>query len=272
MSSNPTLTGSLFSEAECPPKGRKIRPPRGVGLRALQVLYDEFPNPRRPKDLAREARTPYEGTKKWLTRNKGVWVMESPSSGWYRARATLALLRRIGLEPPRVHALQLLCKSPDGGTPPQLQGLGHKRVLRDGTVQREADWNGRKVTVQAGPDGALVSIRASTDPIPVPLFSELAAYLHGLCTPGTVVVKGFDLGIDTANHRLAAAGVEAVTLYGFQGDLLKVYNKRCIQATRLEACFHRIDLPMSEVARVLNELATPTYDPTFPPPHGPEVA
>ena len=255
------LTGSLFSEAACPPKRQGIRPPSGVGLRVLQILYEEFPAPLQPKFISARARTPYPGTKKWLTRNDGLWVVQVSTGGWYRARATLQLLRRVGLEPLKVHALQLMVKSLGGGSPPQLQGLGTPTKTADGQVVRKTEWNGRMVTVQAGPHGALVSVRASTNPISIPLFNELAAWLHGLATPGTVTVQDFDLNVDGANHRLKVSGAESVSLGGFQGGLLKIYNKQVIDATRIEACFHRVNLGLPEVARVLNELATPPYEP-----------
>lgn len=240
-----------------------------MGLRVLQVLYDEFPSPLQPKVAAAMARTPYEGTKKWLQRSEGHWVVNVQDSGWYRARATLHLLRRIGLEPLRVHALQCVLKSLGGGSPPQAQGLGFASPAADGQVIRRADWYGRAVTVQPGPDGALLSLRASTNPIPIPLFNELAAWLQGLATPGTVTVLGFDLNVDADEHRLkvAIAGDArgSISLGGFQSGLLKVYSKQVIDATRIEACFHRVDLDLPEVARLLNELGTPPYDPgTFP--------
>lgn len=267
------LTGSLFSEAACPPKGQQKRPPSGVGLRVLQTLYDEFPAPLQPKLIAAQARVPYEGAKKWLQRNDGTWVVRVSGGGWYRARATLALLRRVGLEPLKVHALQVMVKSLSGGTPPQLQGLGTAKKTADGQVVRKADWNGRTVTVQPGPRGALVSVRASTHPISIPLFNELSAWLHGLATPGTVTVQDFDLNVDGADHRLKVSGAQAMSLGGFQGSLLKVYNKQVIHATRIEACFHRVNLDLPEVARVLNELATPPYEPGLFPPVDPwEVA
>jgi hypothetical protein len=132
---------------------------------------------------------------------------------------------------------------------------------------------GRPVTVQPGPHGALVSIRASTNPISIPAFNELAAWLHGLATPGHVEVLDFDLNVDVADHRLKVSGAQSVSLGGFRDGLLKVYNKQAIQATRIEACFHRVNMGVPEVARLLNELATPPYDPgLFPPTDNREVA
>ena len=55
------LTSPLFSETPRPPKGHGKRPPGGVGLQVLQVLYDEFPASPQPKLIA--AMAPYEGTK-----------------------------------------------------------------------------------------------------------------------------------------------------------------------------------------------------------------
>lgn len=267
------LKSQLFSEASCPPKGQKKRPPHGVGLRALQVLYDEFPTPLQPKMVSALARTPLEGTKKWLARSEGTWTVKVSAGGWYRARATLQLLRRIGIEPLHVHALVLFVKSLAGGTPPQLAGLGKGVQTADGQTVRKADWYGRPITIQPGPAGALVSIRASTQPISIPLFNELAAWLYGLATPGTVEVKDFDLAADTANHRLKLSGLTSMTLGSFHGSLLKVYDKRVIEATRIEACFHRVNLDIGEVGRLLNELATPPYEPgLFPPRDAWEVA
>lgn len=267
------LNSQLFSEAACPPKGQKNRPPSGVGLRVLRVLWDEFPRPFQPKQVAYLAQTPHEGTKKWLQRNEGTWVaregvvhtpfgrLDNGGGGWYRARATLQLLRKRGWDPLAVHALQMLVKSLGGGTPPQLGGLGTPRKLADGTVQRETEWNGRKVTIQPGAHGALVSIRASQEPISIPLFNELSAWLHGLATPGTVMVQNFDLATDSQTHQVRVAGAESLSLAGFHGSLLKVYHKRSLEVTRVEACFHRVNLDLGEVGRLLNELATPPYSP-----------
>lgn len=200
LSPAPGLTGSLFSEAACPPKGHGKRPPSGVGLRVLQVLYEEFPAPLQPKFISARARTPYPGTKKWLTRNEGVWVVCISGGGWYRARATLALLRRVGLEPLKVHALQLMVKSLGGGSPPQLQGLGTPHKTADGQVVRKTEWNGRLVTVQAVvytntyqggdvDDYILIDNSAGSAPVVVTLTAHNAHLVQAYKASGHILVE-----------------------------------------------------------------------------------
>lgn len=275
MSPSRELTSQLFSEAACPPKGQKNRPLRGVGLRLVQVLRREFPQPMQPKELATTTRQSHEGTKKWLQRNEGVHVT-SELRGWYRARADLRLLRQIGLEPYKVHAIKVRIVSRIGGTTPRPGGQFRAELLRDGQVQHVAEFKGRRVTWQAG---NMVSVRSSTQPFTVPEFTELAAWLEGIANGAEVRLDDFDLGIDTESHRLKIAGMsrkqitaQSLTLGGFAGGLWKIYNKQVIQATRLEACLHRVDLSVKEAAGLLHELSVEPFVPPMVPSDGWEVA
>jgi hypothetical protein len=273
MSPDSSLTSQLFSEAACPPQGQGKRLPKGVGLRVLQFLHADFPNTSQPAHIAQVSRSPYAGTKKWLTRNNGVWVVNDRNSGWYRARASAKLLKAVGMTPLALHAIQVRIQSPEGGLPPQLRGLGTGYRTKDGQEMRRAVWNGHEVTVQAAGFGALLSMRSSKNPVTVPLFNEFSSWVHDLAYPGHAMVEGYDLGVDGKGHRVRVVGCQSMSLGGFHSGLLKMYNKQVIGATRLEACFHRLDLSMSEVARVLNEIATPPYDPgLFPPTDPREVA
>lgn len=263
------LTSQLFSEAECPPKGQKKRPFSGVGGRVYGHLYGQFPNVQQPKTIAREAKAPYEGAKKWLNRNEGVWVVDT-GAGWYRARATVQLMRNLGFSPIQAHGIQVLIKSRDGGLPPRLEG--HVWSRADGTGKGE--WRERPLTVQATADGALVSIRASMKPFSVAEFCELAAWLEGCANGGEVLVKNIEFNSDADHHVVRIAGAGALSVGAVREAMVKAYNKRVTGVLRFEACFHRLDAPLSEILRVLNEFATPpsSYVPPLTPADGWEVA
>lgn len=268
MSLADPLTSQFFSEAACPARGQKRSPPRGVGLRALQFLRGEFPNPWPPKMVARMIRQGSEATRKALQRMSGRFVVAVPGR-MYRAMADAQLLRRIGLEPYKVHGLQFRLVSPNGGSPPALAGLGSARSTADGQEVRHAEALGRRVVVQAG---GLVSVRASTEPFTVPEFAELAAWLEGLAGGGRVDVLSMDVNVDVENHRLRVSGAESISLQAARAGLWKVYNKRVIAATRIEACVHRVDMSLQEVSRVLQEFTSPPLDLPSPPSDGWEVA
>lgn len=226
----------------------------------MQALRAEFPNPLQPKQLVPLAKVTHANAKKWLARNEGTWVVAHGARGFYRAMADMSLLKQIGLEPFKVHALQVLLKSPSGGLPPALGGLGHEKKTRSGQVQRVADFLGRRVTVQ---DGGLVSIRASTDPFTVDEFTRLSAWLDGLTGGGTTKLESVDLNVDMEQHKVSMRGIKSMSLAAFTDGLVKLYDKQVIQATRLEACVHRTDLTVPEAARILQEFTTPVYRPEF---------
>jgi len=240
---------TLFQEAEVSPKGtKKESPVRGVGIHVLQCLRDEFPSPCTPALISKITGQSHEAIKKWLQRNQGVWVIRTAPGGWYRARADPRLLAKIGLEPLKVHAIQVSV-SPNGGRPPAIEGQRDK----DGTVR--SSWQGHKLTAQPQKDGGLfISVRCSKDPMSVEKFGQLTAWLYGLSGGKRVVLRSCDLNIDTADHILKMRGVESVELGDFHGATVKLYNKQVIQATRLEACFHRVDLGLAEAANFLNAL------------------
>lgn len=252
MSLSPPLKSQLFSEADCPPKGQKIRPPRGMGARVFAWLWGEFPNTHQPKTIAREARTPYEGTKKWLARNNGGHVIDA-GNGWYRARATVHLLKRLGFSPIQVHGLQVMLKSRVGGSPPRLQG--HVSLRADGVGK--GDWRGRLLTVQVTPTGCLVSIRASMQPFGVPEFVELAAFLEGCANGGSVTVENIEFNTDCDADVVRIAGAQALSIQGVRDAAVKAYNKEAMGVLRFEGQFRRLDAPMAEIVKVLNEIATP---------------
>lgn len=246
------LNSALMAEAEMSPKGtKKPSPVRGIGVQVLQFLRAEFPSPATPKTIAAgtgAGSKSYEAIKKWLQRNDGTWVIKTAPGGWYRARADPKLLARIGLQPLKVHAIQARL-SPNGGRPPALEG--HRD--NDGTIK--AEWQGRKLTAQPMADGGLfISLRASTDPLSVEQFGQLTAWLYGLAGNGSVRLTSCDLNVDTEDHLLRMRGVESVELGDFHGATVKLYNKRVIEATRLETCFHRLDLGMAEAAQLLHGL------------------
>lgn len=257
-------SAQLFSEAQMSPKGtKKPSPVRGVGLHVLQFLRNEFPNPCTPALVAKSTGQSHEAIKKWLQRNEGTWVVRTAPGGWYRARADPRLLAQIGLEPLKVHAVQVAL-SPNGGRPPSIEGQRD----RDGTIR--SSWQGHKLTAQPMNDGGLfISVRCSKDPMTVEKFGQLTAWLYGLAGGKPVKLKSCDLNIDTADHILKMRGVESVELGDFHGATVKLYNKQVIQATRLEACFHRLDLGMAEAAQILNGLTSKPQEPEFPAFHGP---
>lgn len=236
----------------------------------MRLLREEFPSPLQPKQVAAYTRVSHANAKKWLNRNTGHHVVLVAEPGWYRAMADHRLLKRIGLEPYQVHALQVTIKSPNGGPPPALRGLGTTHQTRDGQEVRKAEFKGRAVTVQAG---GLVSVRASTAPLDVQEFMELSAWLDGLAGGGDVQIVSMDLNVDVDDHRLKMSGVQSMSLGPFANALWKVYNKQVVQATRIEACVHRVDLSMQEAARILQEFSAPSYMPEWnPPPHPWEAA
>lgn len=226
-------------EAECPRKGHFKRPLRGGPLKIMQYLYSEFPSPATPKQIATGTGVSYEAVKKWLQRNQGPWRVVQDLRGWYRAWATPKLLQGIGLEPMKVHALQIQM-SPNGGGPPQIEGQRDK-----------ADFRGRPVTLQASKGGVLVSVRASTEPFSPEEFQDLVAYLEGLGRGCDLSVLSVDFGVDVKDHVLRIRGAESLSLHAWNQGYLKAYNKQIIQATRFEACFHRLDLRPEEVTGIL---------------------
>lgn len=247
----------LFSEAETSPIGtKKASLLRGTGLQVVQFLRAEFPSPCTPRTIAAQTGASYEAVKKWLQRNEGNHVVKTAAGGWYRARADPRLLAKIGLEPLKVHAIQVSL-SPLEGRPPAIEGQRDK----DGTVR--SSWQGHKLTAQPQAGGWFISLRCSTDPLSVEKFGQFTAWLYGLSGGGRVLLRSCDLNIDTAEHIMKMRGVESVELGDFHGATVKLYNKKVIQATRLEACFHRVDLGMAEAARFLNVL---TARPEEPPP------
>lgn len=239
------MNSDFFSEAECPPKGQKKGPSSGVGVLVMQYLRSEFPNVCTPKMVSAATGQEHEAVKKWLQRNHGTWVTRK-TRGWYRARADTRLLGRIGMDPLKVHALQVSL-SPSQGRPPAIEGQ------RDSSGQINAQWQGRKLTAQPQADGGLfVSLRASTDPMDIPTFGQFTAWLYGVAGGGAVRIKSFDLATDTQNHLMRMRGAESMELGDFHGATVKLYNKQVIDATRLETCFHRLDLGVAEAANILN--------------------
>ena len=231
---------ALFLEAECPHKGHKTRPClQGSGVRIVQHLYAEFPSHQSPKQIAAATRQSHEAVKKWLRRKTAEWYTVQSLRGWYRARATVKLLSGIGLEPLKVHALQVQM-SPNRGSPSLLQGLGDK-----------AEFRGRVVTFQASKGGVMASVRASKEPFNAGEFQDLVAWLEGLGHGCSVLVRKADFGVDVRDHVMRLDGVEAVTLQAWNAAYLKAYNKQVVQATRFEACFHRLDLQPDEVVHIL---------------------
>ncbi len=258
---------ALFSEAEVSPQGtKKASLLRGTGLQVIQFLRTEFPSPCTPRTIAAQTGASYEAVKKWLQRNEGKHVVKVAAGGWYRARADPRLLAKIGLEPLKVHAIQVSV-SPLQGRPPAIQGQRDK----DGTVR--STWQGHKLTAQPQSDGGwFISVRCSTDPLSVEKFGQLTAWLYGLSGGARVRLRSCDLNIDTADHILKMRGVESVELGDFHGATVKLYNKQVIQATRLEACFHRVDLGMAEAANFLNALTARPEEPPAPALIGPDAA
>ena len=258
------LTSQLFSEAACHREGQKKCPSKGVGTRVLQLLYDEFPNPLQPRLISRLAKAPYPGTKKWLTRNEGLHVVNI-GNGFYRAKATWNLLKRIGIEPITVHGIGARIESLRGGSPPQIEGQG--TVLPNGDVV--AEFHGRRVTMQRTKDGGVwVQCRATTDPLSVPAFAEFSAWLKGLANGRPVKMEQWELSVDPEDHRMRLDGVQAVTLRGFTDHLWKIYNKSVTKATRIESCWHRLDMKPDEAAALLHavtsrpmELHRPAWNP-----------
>jgi len=231
---------TFFAEAECPPKGHEKRPRlQGSGLQIVQHLYAEFPSHRSPKQIAFATRKSHDAVKKWLRRKTAESYVVQGERGWYRARATVKLLAGIGLEPLKVHALQVQM-SPKRGSPSLLQGLGDR-----------AEFRGRRVTFQPSKGGVMASIRASTDPLSAGEFQDLVAWLEGVGQGCGIEVRKADFGVDVRDHVLRLDGVEAVTLQAWNGAYLKAYNKQVVQATRFEACFHRLDLEPGEVVNIL---------------------
>lgn len=229
----------FFLEAECPRKGHSLRPLRGGPLKIMQHLYNEFPSLQQPKQISKATGVSYEAVKKWLQRNQRPFRVVQEIRGWYRAWATLKLLRGIGLEPLKVHALQIQM-SPNGGSPPQIKG------------QRDTmDFRGRKVTLQPSRGGVMASVRASVNPFSVGEFQDMVSFLEGLGYGCDLSVIGSDFGVDVKDHVLRIRGVESVSLQAWNKAYLKAYNKQVIQATRFEACFHRLDLDPGEVVSLL---------------------
>lgn len=281
-----TLKSQLFSEAECPPQGHVKRPQGRVAIRTLAVLYAEFPNPQQPKMLATAARVEYEACKKWLQRATGSWVVNVPDkehhpTGWYRARATLKLLRNLGMDPLGIHRVEVVMPAPVSlarGVPPRLAGLGTPHPRDPNT--RTTEWNGHHVTLQGHNDGGhTVKVRSSTKPFSASEFVELAAWLDGLAAPAKCILTDCDLNIDGKEHRYRFSGAQSQQLGDWTAAYVKAYNKQAIGATRIEYCFHRLDIGLSEAARLLNELATPPPPESFayrpelmPVPGGQEVS
>lgn len=231
----------------------------------MAFLRDEFPSPATPKIIASRTGASWEAVKKWLQRNDGNWVVKTAPGGWYRARADPRLLAKIGLEPLKVHAIQVSLSLP-GGRPPAIEGPRDK----SGTIR--STWQGHAMTMQPqGADGWFISVRCSKDPMTVEKFGQLTAWLYGLSNGGRVLLRSCDLNIDTADHIMRMRGVESVELGDFHGATVKMYNKRVIQATRLEACFHRLDLGMAEAARFLNVLTARPEEAPAPVVHGPNA-
>lgn len=238
----------LMQEAQTSPVGtKKPSPVRGLGIHVMQCLRAEFPSPCTPAMIAKATGQSHEGIKKWLQRNEGKHVVRTAPGGWYRARADPKLLARIGLQPLQVHAIQALV-SPVGGRPPQLEGQ------RDGNGNIKTEWNGRALTAQPAEGGLFVSLRASKDPLSVEAFGQFTAYLYGLAGGGSVQLKSCDLNVDVDDHLMRLRGVESVELGPFHAATVKIYNKQIIEATRLESCFHRLDLGMAEAAQILHGL------------------
>ena len=258
------LASALMAEAECPRKGQEKRPAvRGVGLHVLAFLRAEFPSPATPRTIAKMSGQSYEAVKKWLQRNDGVWVVKTAPGGWYRARADPKLLARIGLQPLKVHGIQARL-SLNGGRPPWIEGH------RDKDGNTVAEFLGRRLTAQPMADGGLfISLRASKEPLSVEEFGQFTAYLYGVAGGGSVRLTSCDLNVDTDDHLLRLRGVESVELGDFHGATVKLYNKRVIEATRLETCFHRLDLGMAEAAQILHGMTARPEDPPAPAFFGP---
>lgn len=258
------LNSALMAEAECPQKGQEKRPSiRGLGVHVMAFLRSEFPAPATPRTIAAMSGQSYEGVKKWLQRNEGTWVVKTAAGGWYRARADPKLLARIGLQPLKVHAIQARL-SPNGGRPPAIKGH------RDKDGNTTAEFMGRRLTAQPMADGGLfISLRASKNPLTVEQFGQLTAYLYGLAGGGSVRLTSCDLNVDTDDHLLRMRGVESVELGDFHGATVKLYNKRVMEATRLETCFHRLDMGMAEAAQLLHGLTARPEAPPAPAFFGP---
>lgn len=244
----------LMNEAEMSLKGTaKASLPRGIGLQVLQFLRAEFPNPCTPKII--EAGTglgkrSYEAIKKWLQRNEGTHVVKTAPGGWYRARADPKLLARLGLEPLKIHAIQARL-SLSGGRPPAIKG--HRDSKDPNTIH--SSWQGHKLTAQEQADGGMfISLRCSKDPLSMEKFGQLTAFLYGLAGGESVQLTSCDLNTDVQDHLLRMRGVESVELGDFHGAAVKIYNKTVIEATRLETCFHRLDISMAEAASMLHSL------------------
>lgn len=239
---------------------------QGVGKYIMEYLRAEFPAPATPAQITAGAGLPkssHAAVKKWLQRKNGIWVVKT-IRGWYRARADVQLLQRIGLDPLKVHAIQVELMSPNGGRPPAIEGQRDK----DGTVR--GSWQGKKLTAQPTAAGGLfISLRASTDPLTIEQFGQFTAWLYGLAGNGSVKLRSFDLNTDVSDHLMRMRGVESMELGDFHGATVKLYNKQVIEATRLETCFHRLDLGMAEAAQILHGLTQAPPEPPAPAFFGP---
>lgn len=260
---------ALFTEAQMSPLGTKkwsLLP--GVGAPIMEYLRAEFPAPATPAQITAGAGLPkasHAAVKKWLQRKNGTWVIKTVR-GWYRARADPQLMHRIGLDPIKLHALQVEIMSPVQGRPPAIEG---QRDSKDPNTIHAA-WQGRKITAQQTKQGGLfVSMRATTDPLTVEEFGQWTAWLYGVAGNGSVMLRNFDLATDTADHLMRLRGLEAMQLGDFHGAVVKIYNKQVIEATRLETCFHRLDLGLAEAAHLLHSMTARPAEPPAPAFYGP---
>lgn len=219
------------------------------------MLYAEFPNPVSPKEISAVTRANHENVKKWLQRDQlksGAGYTVRHSRGYYRAKATMKLLKKIGLEPFKIHGIQMMIMSPNGGRPPRLEGLGDTKTNKDGSTEQVTERLGRRVTIA---ESGLISIRASTMPFEVGEFLEVASWVEGLAAGFRVEMRSIELNIDVEDHLLKLDGVKAMTLSGFRDGLLKIYDKQVLRATRFEACIFRLDMTAKEAAAMLNEMS-----------------
>lgn len=236
-----------------------------------------------PKRIAEEASVNYEACKQWLRRNNGVHVVNE-GNGWYRARGTLQLLKKLGFSPLHAHNVKVkipaTLKSLAGGLSPsasRLEGLG--RVDAKDPNTRHSEWHGHALTVQGMRGGGhYVHLEASAAALAPEEFVEFSAWLQGLAYPETPMLDQVDFNVDVQDHRLKISGAQSVQLGDWTSAYVKAYNKDVLGVARIEACYHRLDAPFHEVARMLHDLASPPrleevgYRPELlPPAHDGEV-
>lgn len=198
------------------------------------------------------------------------------------------LTRALDVPEPQVHGLCVTAPlSPSHPGPVERAGRAKGLWQQAGRQY----WHGRVVNVQVHGGGprkkprVAVYLDADSKPLSVPEFAfEYVPYVSGLLAgfgvdpeSPQVRVREIDIHADYPRPKLGLRGWETETLYGFRGGLLKVYNKRKIGATRIEACLWPVDLTPAEAVRILGELTRPLpaderpYKPGPADPNAPEV-